>query len=168
MMPGMRSLLLGALLLAVLAAPAAARLPDHAVLTPAGLGPLEVGMTEVEVEHALDRRIRQDKNAGVGGRCGTARIRGGGLLFTDDVLARVSLFTRRFATRSGIRVGDPEAVIREQYGKRAKRSRHTYVDGYYYKVTRGHRRFVFETDSGVITIIHGGRIPEVDYVESCA
>jgi hypothetical protein len=168
MMPGMRTLLLGAILLAVLAAPAAARLPDDAVLTPSRLGPLAVGMTEVEVEQALDRRIRQDKNAGVGGRCGTARIRGGGLLFTDDVLARVSLFTRRFATRSGIRVGDPEEAIREQYGRRAKRSRHTYADGYYYKVTRGHRRLVFETDRGVISIIHGGRIPEVDYVESCA
>ena len=168
MMPRMRSLLLAAALLALLAASASARIPDSAVLTPSGLGPLEVGMTEAEVEQALDRKIRQDKNAGVGGRCGTARIRGGGLLFTDNVLARVSLFNRRFATRSGIRVGDPEEVIRAQYGKRAKRTRHTYVDGYYYKVTRGHRRFVFETDSGEITIIHGGRIPEVDYVESCA
>jgi hypothetical protein len=163
----MRSLLV-LVLFGALAAPATARLPDSARLTPSGLGPIAVGMTEQEVEQALDRKIRQDKFAGVGGRCGTARIRGGGLLFTDDVLARVTLFTRRFATRSGIRVGDPEEAIREQYGKGAKRSRHTYVDGYYYKVTRGHRRFVFETDSGEITIIHGGRIPEVDYVESCA
>jgi hypothetical protein len=167
MMCGMRPLLVLALFLA-LAAPAAARLPDSARLTPSGLGPVEVGMTEREVERALDRPIHQQTNVGTGGSCGTARIRGGGLLFTDDVLGRVSLYTRRFATKSGIRVGDPEEAIRAQYGKRAKRSRHVYTEGYYYKVTRGNRRFVFETERGEITIIHGGRIPEVDYIESCA
>lgn len=160
--------LLVLLLFATLAAPAAARLPDSARLTPSGLGPIKVGMTEPEVEKALGRKIRQNKLAGVGGRCGSARLRGGGMLFTDDVLARVSLFTRRFATKSGIRVGDPESAIRAQYGKRAKRSPHVYTDGHYYKVTRGNRRLNFETDDGEITIIHGGRIPEVDYVEGCA
>jgi hypothetical protein len=160
--------LLVLLLFAALAAPAAARLPDSARLTPSGLGPIAVGMTEPEVEKALGRKIRQNKLAGVGGRCGSARLRGGGMLFTDDVLARVSLFTRRFATKSGIRVGDPEEAIRERYGKRAKRSRHVYTEGYYYKVTRGNRRLNFETERGVITIIHGGRIPEVDYIEGCA
>ena len=54
-------------------------------------------------------------------------------------------------------------------GAKLKPSRHAYnPDGSYFKVTFGNRRLVFETDGSEVTGMHGGRIPEVDYVEACA
>jgi hypothetical protein len=151
-----------------LAATALAKLPDHAKLTQKGLGPVKVGMTEKEVEAAIGHRI--EVHYFPGSDCGSAKLRGKVFgLFTGPTLARVSLYGGKFSTKSGLRVGDPESAIREHYGNRAKRSPHAYDrNGHYFKVTRGNRRISFETDGDVITQIHGGRIPEVDYIEGCA
>ena len=151
--------------LLLLAAPAGAALPDGAKLKPSGLGPLELGMTERQAERVLGRNLRQYKL----GSCGTATFhRRDYLLFSSGRLARVSVSTRRYATRKGIRVGSSQKRLRALYPS-AKRSRHAYnPDGSYFKVTFGNRRLVFETDGSEVTAMHGGRIPEVDYVEGCA
>ncbi len=152
-----------------IAAPAWAALPDSAKLTPSGLGGISVGMTESAVERVLGRGISLDNNAG-GGSCATARLpHRSYALFTDGRLRSVSLSSPFYATKSGLRVGMPQRAVLEQYGQKAKRSRHAYTPGgYYFKVTRGNRRLVFETDGDKITTIHGGRRPEVDYIEGCA
>lgn len=157
------------LLVLATCAVAVGALSDSAKLTPGGLGRLEVGMTEHQVERVLDRNIVLNNNAG-GGECATAGLRHRAYaLFTNGRLGRVTLGSRHYATKSGLRVGMPESAIKQKYGARAKRSKHEYApDGSYYKVTRGHRRLVFETDGTKITAISGGRIPEVDYVEGCA
>lgn len=159
---------LALILFATLAATALAKLPDNAKLTQKGLGPVEVGMTEAEVEAAIGHGIKV--NYFPESDCGSAKLRGKVFaLFTGPVVARVSLYGSKFSTKSGLRVGDDETDIREAYGKKAKRSPHAYEHkGHYFKVTRGNRRIVFETDGELITTIHGGRIPEVDYIEGCA
>jgi hypothetical protein len=159
---------LAAVLTLLLAATAVAKLPSGAKLTPGGLGPVKVGMTEAEVEAAIGHKIKV--NYFPESDCGSAKLRGKVFaLFTGPEVARVSLGGSGFTTKSGLRVGETEAAIRAVYGRKAKRSPHAYdMDGHYFKVTRGHRRLVFETDGELITQIHGGRIPEVDYVEGCA
>jgi hypothetical protein len=148
---------------------AAADLSDSAVLTPGGLGDLKVGMTEAQVEAVLGHNVHLD-NTATGGECATSRLphRSYGL-FTNGILRRVTLGSAFFATKSGLRVGMAESEIRKIYGSKARRSPHAYVQGgSYYKVTRGNRRLVFETDGTKITAISGGRRPEVDYIEGCA
>jgi len=158
-----------ALLALTTCAAAAGALKDSATLTPGGLGSVRVGMTERGVERALGRNIVLDNNAG-GGECATASIgRRNYALFTNGRLGRVTLTSSSHATKSGLRVGMPESAVTNRYGSKAKRSKHEYVpDGSYFKVTRGNRRLVFETDGAKITAISGGRRPEVDYIEACA
>jgi hypothetical protein len=162
----MRCLAVVMLLGLALSATASAELADSAKLKPDGLGRLKVGMSEGAVERVLGESIRQDKL----GSCGTARLRARDyLMFTRDRLVRVSLSSPHYATRKGVRVGMRQGVIRNRYGRKAKRAPHAYnPDGFYFKVTYGSRRIVFETDGARITAIHGGRVPEVDYVEGCA
>lgn len=158
-----------ALLVLATSAGAGAALNDSAKLTPRGLGRIEVGMTERQVERVLGRDISLNNNAG-GGRCATASLRHRSYaLFTDGRLGRVTVGSPRYATGSGLRVGMPESSVKAEYGAKAKQSKHEYApDGSYFKVTRGHRRLVFETDGAKITAVSGGRRPEVDYVEGCA
>jgi hypothetical protein len=156
------------LLLAGVVPSASAQLGDSAKLTPNGLGPIRVGMTESEIARVADRpiHVRNFPDS----PCGGARLGHKAFgLFTDGRLRRVSLGSAFYSTRSGLRVGMPQAAIRERYGAEVKRSPHAYDPaGFYFKVTRGNRRLVFETDGEEITVIHGGAKPEVDYIEGCA
>ena len=125
-------------------------------------------MTETEVEAALGRDITQRRS--VGGECGTARFGGRDyLLFTKDWLRRITLGSKRHETAKGLAVGDRQSSVRKAYGKRAKRSPHTYApDGFYFDVQNAKRGLRFETDGRRITYIHAGRLPELNYVEACS
>jgi hypothetical protein len=155
-------------LLAFFAGTATADLDKTAVLSPDGLGDVRVGLSEGEVEAVLGRKVKLQGPPE--SSCATAAIgHGAYALFSNGRLGRVTLQSRFWATRAGVRVGDTEDSIIEAYGKRAKRSKHVYApDGSYFKVRRGKRKLVFETDGEKITSIHGGRRPEVDYVEACS
>lgn len=148
---------------------ARAALPDSAKLTRGGLGRLKLGIGERKVERIIDRNIRL-RGAGNTYACATARLGHGTYgIFTHRRLRRVTLTRRFYQTKSGLRVGLPQSAVRDRYGKRAQRSPHVYVPGgFYFKVTRGNRRLVFETDGERITAISGGRRGEVDLVEGCA
>lgn len=154
---------------------AATTLPGQARLTFRGLGPIHVGMTRDEVEAVVGHRIPWNDRVTPG--CATSKLAPGVWgLFTDGQIGRVSLSrygaqrmrAADYQTRAGLRVGMAQREIRAAYGSAAKRSPHAYVDGYYFKITKGNRRIVFATDQGVITDITGGRRPEVDYIEGCA
>jgi hypothetical protein len=154
---------------------AAAAIPEHARLTFRGLGPVRVGMTRDEVEAVVGHRIPWQDNVSPG--CATSRLAPGVWgLFTEGRVASVNVTrygtrgqrSADYRTRAGVGVGMAQRKIRAVYGSAAKRSPHAYVDGYYFKITRGNRRIVFATDKGVITDIAGGRRPEVDYIEGCA
>jgi len=90
-------------------------------------------------------------------------------LFTEDRLARIYVYTRRYATRSGVRVGDSEQDVLDTYPGEIVRTPHEYApNGSYLKIEDGNRKVVFETDGSKVTSISTGRKPEIDYVEGCA
>ncbi len=88
-----------------MSATAAVALPRTAKITTAGLGPIKIGMTERQVEQAAERTLTRQGDVGTGG-CTTARI-GDKLfgLFTGPRLTRIYVGSRRYSTRSGIRIG---------------------------------------------------------------
>jgi hypothetical protein len=149
-------------------APASA-LPRSATITTAGLGAIKIGMSERQVERAAKRPITRREGAGTGG-CTTAKL-GDKLfgLFAGPRLARIYVGSRRYATRSGVRVGDSEQKVIAIYAGQIVRERHAYrPGGSYLKVVDGNRKVVFDTDGRRVTQISTGRAPEIDYVEGCA
>ena len=152
-----------------LPASSATALPRDARITTAGLGAIKIGMTERQVERAGHRRITLRGGAG-DGSCRTAtlgdKIHG---LFTGDRLARIYVRSRRYATRSGIRVGASEADVYKTYPGDVVARQHAYnLAGHYLEIRDGNRKVVFETDGRRVVQISTGRRPEIDYVEGCA
>ncbi len=106
--PTFYALLACSIAVGVAASPAHA-LSAKARITTAGLGPLKIGMKERRVEEVLGKRIRIDY---YNEPCGVARLEGKlNGLFTGPRLVRIYVRTRRYATRSGVRVGDSEAKV---------------------------------------------------------
>src|SRR4051812_35639827 len=105
--------LVALLLLALSAGPAVA-LPRSAKITTAGLGAIKIGMTERQVERAGKRAITKqgDLNGCSSPKLGE-RVIG---LFSGARLARIYVASRRYATKSGLRVGATEAQVRAAYG----------------------------------------------------
>ena len=162
------SILVVAVVACLPASPATA-LPRQARITTAGLGAIKIGMTERQVERAGQRRITLRGGAG-DGSCRTAtfgdKIHG---LFTGDRLARIYVGSRRYATRSGIRVGATEADVYKTYPGDIVARQHEYDPaGHYLEIRDGNRKVVFETDGRRVEQISTGRLPEIDYVEGCA
>lgn len=89
-------------------------------------------------------------------------------LFTDGRLARIYVGSRRYATRSGVRVGDSEQKVLTTYPGQLVRERHAYSEGWYLKIVDGNRKVVFEIVRSRVVDISTGRKPEIDYVEGCA
>lgn len=150
-------------------------IPEDARLNFRGLGPIHVGLTRREVEKVVGHRIPwQDK---VTEGCATSTLAPGvWALFAKGKVASVSVTSDgiqggvppAYQTRAGLAVGTAQREIRAAYGSAAKRSPQRFVDGHYFKITKGNRRIVFATNAGVITTMTGGKRPEVDYVEGCA
>jgi len=165
-----RAATIGATLAASCAAAAAATaaVPSNARISSAGLGPIEIGMSERQVEKAAGRGIT--RSGPEGSTCTTATLGNGvALLFTGPRLTRVYVTGRRYATSKGIRVGDSQSRTIAAYAGKLKRSPHKFTPGgLYLKLTIANRRLVFSTDGRKVTEISGGRKPEIDYVEGCA
>ena len=90
-------------------------------------------------------------------------------LFTGNLLARIYVGSRRYATRSGIRVGATEAEVYAAYPTKIHSVPHEYdPDGHYLEYRDGNRKVVFETNGQRVEQISTGRMPEIDYVEGCA
>ena len=89
-------------------------------------------------------------------------------LFTGDRLARIYVGSRRYATRSGIRVGASEADVYKTYRGQVVARPHHYTAGHYLEIRDGNRKVVFETDGRRVVQISTGRRPEINYVEGCA
>jgi len=159
---------LAAVLILALLTGSASALSRNARISTAGLGPVKIGMTERQVERKAKRSIRRQEGA-AGPSCTTARFGSKDfLLFSGKRLARIYVNSRRYATRSGVRVGDSERKVIDTYGDEVVRTPHEYTNGSYFKIEDGNRKVVFETDGAKVTSISTGRKPEIDYVEGCA
>ena len=89
-----------------------------------------------------------------------------------DVITRVETRDARYATVSGVHVGDTLAQVQKAYGKRLSTTPHPYfAQGKVLTVWSPDRKhaLVMETnDQGRIVTLRGGRLPEVGWLEGCS
>lgn len=97
-----------------------------------------------------------------------------GVRFTvaAGVLSRAETRDARYATLSGVKVGDTVDRARQVYGKRLSASPHPYFDkGWTLTVYSPDRRFALvmeSNNSGHIITLRGGRMPDVAWLEGCS
>jgi hypothetical protein len=141
-------------------------------VTETGWGPIRAGMSVADARAALGGELPEPTNR----ECDHVRPPGGPkgvlLMTVGGQVARVDVIDTTVATAAGARVGDSEARINALYPDRVQTGPHKYVDGHYLVVRRGTDsdsvyRLIFETDGQRVTRYRGGRLPEVEWVESC-
>ena len=91
---------------------------------------------------------------------------------TGGVISRIETRDARYATASGVHVGDTVERARRAYGKRLALGPHPYFDqGRTLTVYSPNRRFALvmeSNDQGHIITLRGGRLPEVTWLEGCS
>lgn len=145
-------------------------------VTISGYGPIEPGMTLAQAQDAAGRRLTAI-NPGFE-TCDFVYFeddpaRRVGFMVIDGVVARIDISDSAVATGKGIRVGDPESRVMEQYAGRVTVSPHKYVEGHYLTVSpatteNSGNEMVFETDGERVTTYRIGRVPEVEFIEGCS
>lgn len=168
--------LLGAVLALVLTAAAPAPSYDWK-LTPAGWGPVRIGMTRAQVEKSLKSGLEGEAFDNEGSCIElfpkVEDLKGIYFMFLDGKLSRISVSEPgKIATPRGIHVGSSADDVRKAYGKQLKVEPHHYVDlpaeylTYWLKPDRTGVRFETSTE-GKVEIIHAGN-DSIQYVEGCA
>ncbi len=146
-------------------------------LTPAGWGPVRIGMTREQVSKALNVEL-QGEAFDNEGSCielfpASEELKGTYFMFLDGKLSRISVVeTGKIATPRGIHVGSTADEVRTAYGGKLQAEPHHYVDlpaeylTYWLKPNaRGVR---FETDAErKVQTIHAGN-DSIQYIEGCA
>ena len=157
-------------------------------LTPDGLGPLHIGMTQAQAEAVLQTRVTtrspDDSDSTV---CEEGEIdgyRGLCVLLENRRLTRIDIFAEhqrrdrrdrfdltRIRTSHGLHLGSTEQDVRAVYGRRLKTATRPYVDEPSHELTvidaRTGRGMVFQTDEhGVIDDIRAGA-KAIGYMEGC-
>ena len=139
------------------------------ILSLAGLGPVQIGMTERQAEQASGYEIRLTE---VGEGCFQGRMGPASVLVRGGRIAVIGTARRnRVRTGKGIRVGDSRARLERVYGARLRsRPAPLSADVTIFELREGRRElhFVVDDASGRILGLEAGRRPEVDYAEGCA
>jgi hypothetical protein len=140
-------------------------------VTPRGIGSVTVG---ANARDALGLNVTLADAPGADQACAYVRSgrlpAGVGVLAIKGEVARIDVDSGRVATLEGVRIGDPEARVREVYANRVKQEPHKYeTPGHYLIVTPADQgyRIIFETDGKAVTSYRAGRMPEVEWVEKC-
>lgn len=139
-----------------------------------GVGAVLAGMSLEDAEAAAGTELVS--NGPDRGGCGYVEpegLSGVSFMTTNGRIARADVIEPVVATMSGLRVGDSEDAVYEEYGTSIERTEHEYEpDGSYLTYVpddpADETRIVFETDGSEVTIIRAGRLPEVEYVEGCS
>ena len=144
--------------------------PATWIVTETGVGPVTVGMTDIELRTVVNDRLEGPPQSD---GCAMVKL----LDAPGDVLAmlvdgrvvRVDVTTADVHTSAQIAVGDTESQVQAAYPGRVKVQPHKYTDGHYLNVDLpSRRRLVFETDGKVVTRYRVGARPQVDWVEGCS
>jgi hypothetical protein len=165
------------LLIAALLAASAATPSYDWKLTPAGWGPVRMGMTRDQVSKALNVELQGDAFDNEG-RCielfpASETLKGTYFMFLDGKLSRISVTdTAKIITPSGIHVGSTAEEVRTAYGAKLQAEAHQYLGQpaeyltYWLKPKASGVRF--ETDaSQKVEIIHAGN-SSIQLIEGCA
>ena len=155
----------------------AAPVPGSWPLTPAGWGPVRIGMTRAQVAKALGARLSGAAIESVD-RCVEQSARGSAyagviFMFEDRRLTRISAgSSSRVRTPSGIRVGATAAQVRRAYGRKLHAEPHKYLappaEYLTYWTAPNKRGVRFETsERRRVERIHAGGA-SIQYVEGCA
>lgn len=146
-------------------------------LTPAGWGPVRIGMTRDQVARALKTELQGDAFDNEGSCIELfpveEALKGTYFMFLDGKLSRISVAEPgRIATPRGIHVGSTAEEVRAAYGEKLQAEPHHYVDlpaeylTFWLKPAKTGVRF--ETDAGhKVQIIHAGN-DSIQLVEGCA
>ena len=156
--------------------------PSPTVLTPAGLGVVQLGMTLTQAETALGAQL-EPMPPGADVACWMTRRADGRapqVFYTvqNGRITRIDINTASSAgtpsnvtTPEGIGVGAAEADVLKAYGKQAKVMPSKYDEhGHTLAVENPHTRtaLLFETSGGKVTTFRTGYLPASNYVEGCS
>ena len=162
---------------------AQAKLTEQSKLAINGIGPIRVGMTVDEASKSAGIRLI---TIGRGGRdeyqCSYVQPKGEpkGISFmvTKGRIARVDITSKRITTISGARIGDNENRILSLYPGQIQATPHPYVsrspeNGKYLTfvpkdAADKNYRIIFETSKNRVDRFRSGKLPEVEYKESCS
>ena len=151
-----------------------------------GLSPAQAGQGLAQAETALGQPLKVEATAAAkpakavtaGGTAADCHYRtsaqqpGVRYALAGELITRVETRDPRYATVSGVHVGDSLARAQRAYGKRLASAPHPYFDqGRMLTVYSPDRRFalVMETnDAGRIITLRGGRLPDVGWLEACS
>ena len=150
-----------------------------------GLSPVQAGQALAQAESALGQPLKVEaagakpaKAVAAGAVAPDCHYRstvhqpGVRYALAGELITRIETRDPRYATVSGVHVGDSLARAQQAYGKRLVSAPHPYFDqGRMLSVYSPDRRFalVMETnDAGRIITLRGGRLPEVGWLEGCA
>jgi hypothetical protein len=146
-------------------------------LTPAGWGPVHIGMNRGQVEKALQIKLEGEAFDNEGSCIElfpeSETLSGIYFMFQDGKLSRISVAENaRVATPRGIRVGATADEVRAAYGEKLEAEPHHYVDlpaeylTFWLKPKKSGVRF--ETDANrKVETIHAGD-DSIQLVEGCA
>ena len=140
----------------------------------AGVGPIRIGMSEGQLEQALDKRLPDTQDASEDS-CryieAGPKWPGTSVMLLDGRVARVDVTTRGIPTLSGAMVGDLESKVLDIYGNRLRISDHDFGagDSKYLTMFSSDRRLGirFETDGERVTEYYVGTGEAVQFIEGC-
>lgn len=157
---------------------AAAPAPSYNwALTPAGWGPVRIGMSRAQVEKALQVQLEGDAFDNQGScidlYSSNEQLAGLYFMFLDGKLSRVSIGGKSSVkTPRGMGVGSTEEEVRSAYGKQLQAEPHHYLDlpaeylTYWVKPAKSGVRFETDAQKKVETI-HAGN-DSIQLIEGCA
>ncbi|MEH1927794.1 hypothetical protein [Nostoc sp.] len=155
---------------------AQAKLTNKSKLSINGIGQVRVGMTVSQARKAAGTQLIGDS---ANNSCYYVKPQNEpkNLLFmvTKGRISRVDVRQNtQITTLKGAKIGDTEAQIKSLYPGQIKVTPHKYVQGGHYLTfipkdrANQNYRVVFETDGKRVTQFRSGKLPEVEFVESCS
>lgn len=146
-------------------------------LSPQGLGPIKIGMSLKEVQSITHQKLKNtkpDKYQAEDESCfysqfADKKLSGISLMVAYNKVVRIDVTSNEYETTKGIRIGDTEAKVQQQYPGIKVLTHHYDQNGHYLTdpAILKDRGIRFETSNGKVTLMYAGRAQEIQYVEAC-